>query len=90
MAQVRLLGIPDSSNIRDVGYERGGGTRPETGLLFVRFKATPDFVYVYDNVREGTFLDILLAESVGGFFGQTVRKDAVAHPFSKVPYEGKD
>lgn len=78
-AKVRLLGIPDSSNISDVGYD------PESQQLFVRFKSSMDSVYVYENVLATTFVALVTSESLGKYFGAEIKARAM-FPFRKVDY----
>lgn len=78
---VRLFAVPDSSHISDLGYSVG------THQLFVRFKSSQGFVYVYESVPEEVWTDLASTDSVGSYFDRVIKKSP-DFTFRKVPYGG--
>lgn len=56
-----------SSNLEQVAFD------PKTSTLYVRFKSSPSFHYVYDNVKEDMFRQFLAADSLGSFFARQIK-----------------
>lgn len=67
----------ESSTIQVLGYD------PESQVLEIVFRSTPDQVYRYSNVEPELFCELLNAPSVGEFFHDEIR-DNDDHPFEKV------
>ena len=63
----------NSSNIKDVGYD------PEAKTLEVTFMPN-EKTYRYENVSADDYVKLLNAESIGGHFGQTLKKSHKGTP----------
>lgn len=76
----------ESSQISDVGYDI------ETSTLGIRFMPTkkqlangePQSIYHYANVDSDTYYALMTADSVGKYFGATIKSDPVKYPFVRV------
>jgi hypothetical protein len=66
------VAVNTSNQIVSVGWE--------DGVLEVEFKGGA--VYVYTNVTEDMYRDMVSAESVGGWFARTIKKDPVKYPYA--------
>jgi len=79
---MRHLTVTDSEIIESIGYEVQAVLKSgATGALEVVFKSSPDVVYRYDNVVSGTFLQLIMADSIGEEFHRAFRK--TKYPFTK-------
>lgn len=63
---MRMLGVSDSTNIAEVGYD------PDYRTLDVVFVAAPDVVYTYHKVGMVRFVKLVSAPSIGNYFKQQV------------------
>jgi hypothetical protein len=71
----------DSSQIAEVGYDL------PTETLGLRFKAkghAPATEYHYANVPPQLCADLINAESVGKYFGEHIKSNPTAYPYTKV------
>jgi hypothetical protein len=68
-----------SSQIESVGYD------PDTMKLHIRFlsKRGPGSLYQYDNVDLETFNGLVGADSVGRYFGSTIKGNS-NYPYRKL------
>lgn len=70
-----------SSQIEAIGYDEASKT------LAVKFKKGA--VYQYQNVPAELYKQFSKAESLGKFFGATIKAHPGAYPFKKVPEQPK-
>lgn len=71
----------ESSQISEVGYDA------ETQTLGIRFKPSgkyPASEYHYSFVDSDTYYALMTAESIGKYFGATIKADPVKYPYRKV------
>ena len=71
----------ESSQISEVGYDA------ETETLGIRFKAKgkwPASEYHYSFVNSDTYYALMTAESIGKYFADNIKSDAVKYPYTKV------
>lgn len=62
---IRMLSVPDSTNIAAVGYDR------ERELMRVRFRDGSE--YDYPNVKAGKYAELVGAPSIGAHFAAHIR-----------------
>lgn len=62
-----------STNIQQVGYAEA------ERALYVRFKSSPDRLYVYEDVPRAVFDDLLAAPSIGAFVNQQIKGTYAFH-----------
>jgi len=78
----------DSSQIAAIGHD------PETNTMAVQFKNSkgePSSTYHYANCTQEMHDECLAAESIGVWFGATLKPNAEKYPFTKQqPKEKKD
>lgn len=71
----------ESSQIHSIGRD------PETGTVGIRFKDRKtggvQAEYHYDNVPEEMFEKLRVADSVGRFFEQNIKKNPKDYPYRK-------
>jgi hypothetical protein len=70
-----------SSQIRAIGYD------PETETLAVEFLPKgkwPASEYHYSFVNSDTYYALMTAESIGKYFADNIKSDAVKYPYTKV------
>jgi hypothetical protein len=81
---MRLVTISDSENIELIGYD------PTKVQLGVVFKSDLDTVYLYKSVTAYMFLEMLNAESIGGWFAHHIKRQPKVYPFTKSAREKSD
>lgn len=76
----------DSSQIATHGYD------PVTKTMALQFKQKNGTTvpYHYANVSPEMYAEFEAAESKGRFFGQRLKSNAEAHPFTKMVDDGAD
>jgi hypothetical protein len=68
----------ESSQIAEVGFE-------EPSTLGIRFKSKSGITeYRYANVTAGIYQRLMAAPSIGSYFGQNIKSNPTAYPFTKV------
>jgi len=72
----RLVKIPDSSNVIEIGYDL------KESRLFVMF--TGGTLYAYKNVTPLQVAELLNAPSVGKQFNEGIKSKPEAHPFERI------
>jgi hypothetical protein len=72
----------ESSQIAEVGYDLATET---LGIRFKPGKKSPASEYEYKNVPPQLCADLINAESVGKFFGEHIKSNPTAFPYTKVP-----
>lgn len=78
---MRHLTVTDSDIIDSIGFDHSSNKGIEFGALEIVFRATPDVVYRYEQVRSSDFVALIAAESIGKMFHEKFRK--TKHPFTK-------
>lgn len=76
---MRMLEIADSTNIEAVGYD------PDAMRLHVKFRGGAE--YVYRNVEDWMFGQLIAADSVGKYFSSTIKPNPDKFPFERVESE---
>jgi hypothetical protein len=71
----------ESSNIAAVGYD------PVSQMMEIVFVTDPTTIYRYAGISAQHYTELLNADSIGSFFGKSIRPFAKKYPFVK--YEAK-
>ncbi len=62
-----------------IGYQR------EEGILEVVFSNAIQYVYKYVGVPPILYVELMTAESVGGYFARMIKPNRTKYPFTKEP-----
>ena len=71
----------ESSQISEVGYDAATST---LGIRFKPGKKSPASEYHYANVPTSVYENLVMADSVGGFFTENIKNNPADYPYTKV------
>ncbi len=75
---IRLLEIPDSSNLKSIGYDS------LSKELYIVFKSSAETLYVYEGVKSDLFVNLVGERSMGRMFHDLVVKASLPYPVTTI------
>ncbi len=75
---IRLLAIPDSTNLESIGYDA------DLFELYIVFSSSPEALYIYEEVPHQAFAMLVGARSIGSVFHEVIVRAATPYKFVKV------